>query len=194
MKNIKITPNVFQSIKKDMAEGLTKRQICSKYDIRFTSYYSVLKCDTYEDLCNYRNVMCKAVINSKHKYKGSVRSSRKMDEKTFDKVKTLLSLGATPGQVSKIIEFSRPTVKRIRTAKNWEQYLADNEAMKERARAKRLAFLNESGSTVISYDEPEKESEKIETPILDVLIEIRDELRTLTEQMKALGKSKFRLF
>jgi hypothetical protein len=192
MKSIKITPYVFQSIKKDMAEGLTKRQICSKYDIRFTSYYSVLKCDTYEDLCNYRNVMCKAVINSKHKYKGAVRSSRKMDEKTFDKVKTLLNLGVTPGQVSKIIEFSRPTVKRIRTAKNWEEYLADNEAMKERARAKRNQLAKPA--SLFPYQEPEKESEKIETPILDVLVEIREELRTLTEQMRALGKSKFRLF
>jgi DNA invertase Pin-like site-specific DNA recombinase len=193
MKNIKITPYTFQSLKKDVIEGLSKREICAKYDIAPTTYYSVIRFGNYNDFNDYRGKRSKAVISCRKNKKALNLHKRIVDEQIYDKVKALLSLGVTPGQVTKIIGFSRPTVKRIRKMNSWEEYLIDNKAMKDRAQAKRDKLVNMG--TVIDYDEPQKESEKIETPILDVLVEIREEIKNLNQTFTTFGKAKgFRLF
>ena len=50
------------------------------------------------------------------------RPTNKVDKKMFDGVKILLAGGATIEQVSEYFPIGRTTIRRIKSAQNWEEY------------------------------------------------------------------------
>lgn len=104
----------------------------------------------------------------------------KITPEVFTLVKALLDNKVKKGVISKTLNVSWHSVRKISMFDKFEDIAKDK-------RERRLS-RNISKTTTKNTDLPD-------TPIHDVLIEIRDELRTLTSYIsKAGGKGSFRLW
>ena len=103
---------------------------------------------------------------------------RKIDDRKFLQIKHLLDdIELSRSQASKLMGVSRATISRIGSAGSYKEY-KDN--------------MSENNT-----HRPDKKdyNQSLTTPIHDVLVEIRDEMKTLNEYIRKSGKSKsFRLF
>lgn len=108
-----------------------------------------------------------------------------MTEEKFQQVKTLTNLNLSNRQIQAIIKISGGTVCAIKRVPDFATYKADQKAYFEAKKAKKFEPVS---------DEPIA-SERIETPIYDVLIEIRNKITETNYLLAQAGKSKgFKLF
>lgn len=114
----------------------------------------------------------------------------RMTQESFTKIKNLREAGLTNSQTAKFCNVSSGTVKSVDISRTFEDYQKLIRETNEYYKNKREGKL----ATPVPCA-PEKENKPSETPIYDVLVDIRTELRNLNSMIAAAGKSKsFRLW
>lgn len=102
-----------------------------------------------------------------------------INEGDFKSIKSMLSVGVKDGQICKLTGRSYLVINRINKAKTLEEYQEVSKRLNAEGRMKRLSVKK-----VVHAD-----AETPSTPIYDILVEIRDELRTSNAYIKAMGRT-----
>jgi len=136
--------------------------------------------------------------------RGQRKGSKNLTAAMFKKMKIVSDAGVSTKQLMDIFPFRGSTCSRIKSCDTWEDYVTLKRAhvaevtaslQKKQAEENQPNLLVQPNGEVKVCDEEKKESDKIETPIFDVLVQIKEELQILNDKFVRLGKSKrFRLF
>lgn len=114
----------------------------------------------------------------------------RMTQESFTKIKNLREAGLTTTQTSKFCGVSAGTVRFVDVSSSFADYQKRIKESNEYYKNRREGKL----ATPVPCN-PEKESKPSETPIYDVLVDIRTELRNHNSMIATAGKSKsFRLW
>jgi len=115
-----------------------------------------------------------------------IRGHFNMTEQKFDQIKALIGMKLTNVKVQQILNISIGTICAVKRNKDFASYKAEQKAYFDN---KRLA--KSINTTSLSP----KEDKVIETPLYDVLVEIRDAVKDTNRLIALMGQSKkFRLF
>lgn len=108
-----------------------------------------------------------------------------MTQKRFEQVKNLVEMKLNNKQVSEILKMSIGTICAIKKEPDFDSYKNT-----QKAYFARKALERANGTSLVT----EKPSEKIETPIYDVLVEIKNQLTTTNTLLAQMGKPRFSRF
>jgi hypothetical protein len=112
---------------------------------------------------------------------------RIMDEKWFAQIKKLIELNLKNKQIAEILKVSSGTICAVKRNPSFEAYKIDQ---KQREQKREFNYV-----APVSKGNLETASSKIQTPMYDVLVEIRDNIAETNRLIAQCGKSKgFRLF
>ena len=113
----------------------------------------------------------------------------RINQDSYDKVKYLISLNLTAGQLKELTKRSYGVICRIRESKDLADYIATS---KEFYKARRIKYAKPANE-IARVEHNTAIAEKVgvsETPIYDILVEIRNGIDTLNAYIRANGKSK----